>query len=277
MLGLAIDSANRTASAALWQRDAHPGSRVDGRSSADSRPNVNFDAPTLLAFEVLSPEMGKADQLISVIERLLEGQGLTYQDLGLIAVNRGPGSFTGIRSGVALTRGLALAAELPVLGVTSHEALASALDRAALNQDGERSSMIALDARRGEVYAQAFAPDGAARGEIEAKAPARVAAEMKSGCWRLAGSGAELVAEQLADGVDVVLSETPPIDARMVMQATAAKLAAGVVPTSGFECRPLYIRAPDAVPPKPLVTPASQVDGQVSGAAKTTVGSGART
>lgn len=264
MLGLAIDSAHRTASAALWQasvalgRDAHGGTNVAfGRGA---------ERPEPIAFETLPPEFGKADQLILVIERLLAEHGLTYQDLDLIAVNRGPGSFTGIRSGVALTRGLALAADLPVLGITSHEALAAALDR-----DDERSSMVALDARRGEVYVQAFTSEGSALGEIEAKAPDKVAAEMATGRWRLAGSGAGLVAEKLDAGADVSVSDMPPIDARMVMRAANAKLAAGVVPTAGFECRPLYVRAPDAVPPKPLVAPASPA----AGAAGTIAASGA--
>ncbi|MGI9484859.1 MAG: tRNA (adenosine(37)-N6)-threonylcarbamoyltransferase complex dimerization subunit type 1 TsaB, partial [Geminicoccaceae bacterium] len=204
----------------------------------------------------LPPGTGMADQLILVVERLLGEQRLTYRDLDVIAVNRGPGSFTGIRSAVALARGLALAAGLPVLGVTSHEALAAGLEQA----DG-RATMIALDARRSEVYAQAFAPDGHPGGDIETKAPASVAAMLSEGRWRIVGSGAALVSAELADDLDVETIETPPVDAGMVMLAAAARLSAGETPARGFTLQPLYVRAPDAVPPTPLIstTTASEV------------------
>ncbi|MGI9489017.1 MAG: tRNA (adenosine(37)-N6)-threonylcarbamoyltransferase complex dimerization subunit type 1 TsaB [Geminicoccaceae bacterium] len=249
MLGLAIDSANQTATAALW-RDARPGPNVDPKSDADCGAGADFGAPAVLASEALPPETVKADQLILVIERLLREQGLGYQDLDMIAVNRGPGSFTGIRSAVALVRGLALAAGLPVLGVTSHEAIAAGLGHDPVSG----KTMIVLDARRGEVYAQAFAADGHPRGEIEAKAPALVAAALSEGRWRLAGSGAALVAAQLADDRDVEIIETPPVDAGMVMLAAAGRLSAGETPAPGFALKPLYVRAPDAVPPTPLIS-----------------------
>lgn len=231
MVGLAIDSANQTASAALWS-------------------NVDRGALTVLASGALPPEMAKADQLILVIERLLGEQGLGYRDLDVIAVNRGPGSFTGIRSAVALARGLALAAELPVLGVTSHEAIAAGLGHGLVCE----KTMIAQDARRGEVYAQAFAADGRPLGDIEAKTPALVAAALSDGRWRLAGSGAGLVSAELAGDLDVETIETPPIDAGMVVLAAAARLSAGQVPAQGLALQPLYVRAPDAVPPAPLIS-----------------------
>lgn len=230
MLGLAIDSANREATAALWRADA--GGQCD-----------------VLAEGALPPETGKADQLITVIERLLAEQGLGYADLELIAVNRGPGSFTGIRSAVALARGLALAAGLPVMGVTSHDALAAGIDRDA----DERPLVIALDARRGEVYAQTVAADGRALSAIEAMAPAELAARLGAGAWRLAGQGAGLVAQALDAGARVEMIETRPLDAALVARSASRRLAAGETPGTGFDLRPLYVRAPDAKPPAPLV------------------------
>ncbi len=230
MLGLAIDSADRIASAALW--------RLAGG-----------DGFALTACDKLPPETGKPDQLITVVERLLGEQGLDYGDLGVIAVNRGPGSFTGIRSAVALARGLALSASLQVIGVTSHEALAAMLS----TDEERRSTLIALDARRGEVYAQAFGPGGEALGEIEAHSPACAAANLGVGRWRLAGSGSCLVASALSGGGNVLPIETPPVDACAVALAAARRLSTGDAAVSGFELRPLYVRAPDAVPPAPLI------------------------
>lgn len=126
---------------------------------------------------------------------------------------------------------------------------------AGLQRSDGRATMIALDARRGEVYAQAFAPNGdPLGGKIEAKAPALVADDLKTGAWRLAGSGAVLVSKELEGEFDVETIETPPVDAGMVMLAAIRRLSAGETPAPGFALRPLYVRAPDAVPPTPLVS-----------------------
>lgn len=244
MLGLAIDSANQTASAALW------------RSSGGGAQGFPGDC-TILSDGYLGTDEGKADQLINLIERLLAEQTLAYADLDLIAVNRGPGSFTGIRSAVALARGLALATELPVLGVTSHQAVAARLGR---GEDG-RPLLVALDARRGEVYAQTFAADGCPLSEIEAKPPHSVVAALQTGRWRLAGSGAHLVEAAADDESRFQQIETPPLDATAVVHAATARLAEGETPDRGFALRPLYARAPDAIPPAPLIkaVPTSEV------------------
>ena len=231
MLGLAIESANREASAALWRWD-------------NARRSLN-----IVDQGKLPPENGKADQLITIVEEILSRQDLEYRDLDLLAVNRGPGSFTGIRSAVALVRGLALATGLPVHGITSHEALAAELG----GDDDGGSSLIALDARRGEVYVQVFGEDGRPKSDIEGKAPAIVATELGAGRWRLAGSGARLILDHCADRTDIRVIEMPPLDACMVARASAARQMANQTAVSGFELRPLYVRAPDAVPPTPLV------------------------
>lgn len=234
MLGLAIESSGRIASAALW------------RSSTNGVDNLTDAA--------LPPEMGKADQLITVVEQLLEHDGLRYADLDLIAVNRGPGSFTGIRSAVALARGLALATNLPVLDVTSHEALAARLFHEHGRVLGNAPVLIALDARRGEVYAQQFSPLGNALGEIEARSPSIILGELNAGHWRLAGDGAPLIKQALDAHAKVEMIEMPPIDSAAVALAAAVRLSGGDVPYSGSRLKPLYVRAPDAVPPAPLVS-----------------------
>ena len=240
MLGLAINSANQVASAAMW------------RSSGDGLHGSVADC-TIIGEGRLHSDEGKADQLINLIERLLAEQTMTYADLDLIAVNRGPGSFTGIRSAIALARGLALATAVPVLGVTSHQAVAVNLMTTGVE---DSPMLVALDARRGEVYAQTFAADGRSLSEIAAKSPCSVAAEIRTGCWRLAGSGVHLVATSAADESRFRRIETPPLDARSVARAAVVRLADGATPDRGFALKPLYVRAPDAVPPKPLISTA---------------------
>ncbi len=254
MLVLALDSANRTASAALWR-------------TAQGHGNERIAASgVLLGCGALNTDEYKADHLVSVVSRLLEDHRLSYQHLDLLAVNRGPGSFTGVRSAVALARGLALAAALPVLGVTSMAAIAASIPA---DDDGGRSLMVVQDARRNEVYAQPF--DGGRRpiDEVRSLPPEEVADIVATGSWRLAGSGGSLVRAHLDDRDDIAMVAGATLDAAAVARAAVRRLAAGEAPTTGFALHPLYIRPPDARPPAPLVAvamPGGTAAGRLAGA-----------
>ena len=87
-------------------------------------------------------------------EQLLADAGIARSRLDAVAVGRGPGAFTGVRLGVALAQGIALALDVPVLPVSTLAALAA-------QATGDRV-LAAIDARMGEVYVGAFARDGEA-------------------------------------------------------------------------------------------------------------------
>jgi tRNA threonylcarbamoyladenosine biosynthesis protein TsaB len=232
MILLAIEAAGDSCSAALWDC-----SEVDDG---------------LLAWRGVEPARGQAERLIGLVEAVLGEAGLRYDALGALAVNRGPGSFTGLRSAVAAARGLALAADLGVVAVTSLEALACGVRP---GRPGE--VLAALDGRRGEVYAQRFASDltplpGPA-GQPRAMPP-RAAAAGIAGTVRLVGSGAGLIQAVLPEGVASVL-EAVRLDARLVARCAARRLAAGERPVAGFEIQPLYLRPADARHQAPLVVP----------------------
>ena len=88
--------------------------------------------------------------LMPMVEDMLKNAGLTMQDCGAIAVANGPGSFTGIRIGVAAAKGLAFAAGLPAVGVSTLEAMA----RNAAAPDG--LILCAMDARHQQIYNAVF-------------------------------------------------------------------------------------------------------------------------
>jgi tRNA threonylcarbamoyladenosine biosynthesis protein TsaB len=234
---LAIDSAGESCSAALWD-EARPARQA------------------LLAWRVADPGRGQSERLIGLVETVLADAGTGYEALGALAVCHGPGSFTGLRTAVAAARGLALAAGLDVVAVSSLEALAGGL-----RPDLGGEVLAALDARRGEVYAQRFGPDlrplPGPGGEPRALPPQDVAAWLAAdvadaaGPLRLVGSGAHLVQAQLPAAVTAVV-ETVQADARLVALCAARRLAAGERPVPGFAVRPLYLRAPDARLPAQL-------------------------
>ncbi len=99
---------------------------------------------------------GHAEALVPMIERVMAEAAMTYGDLDAVAVTRGPGSFTGLRIGLAAARGIGLAAAVPVLGLNSLEVVAFA---ALGHVDGAEPIMAVLDARRESVYAQGFEKD----------------------------------------------------------------------------------------------------------------------
>jgi tRNA threonylcarbamoyladenosine biosynthesis protein TsaB len=230
---LALDSAAATTSVALWD-------------SARREPEA------LLAYRRLASNGGQADRLVALIDLALGEAGLFgYQALGMVAVNHGPGSFTGLRSAVAAARGLALAAGLPVLAVGSLEALA-----AAVPSYDSGTLLAALDARRGQVYAQAFDHRGGPRSSPRVVTPAEAARGLGRGPLRLVGNGAPLVRAALPEDEPVVIETAEP-DARWVARRAARRLAEGERPQTGFELHPFYLRPPDARLPTPAVVRAA--------------------
>src|SRR5690348_11165768 len=97
-----------------------------------------------LGREVIDIGKGHAERLIGVIDGALGQAGMTYKDLDRIGVSIGPGSFTGVRVGVATARGLALALGVPAVGVNTLEALAEE----AHEKLPDRAVLAAIDGRR---------------------------------------------------------------------------------------------------------------------------------
>jgi len=104
------------------------------------------------------------EKLLPSIEWLLRESGADRRDLSLLAVTRGPGSFTGVRIGLATVEGLALALRVPICAMSTHEAIAAV--------SGEGSTLVFNDAGRGEFYVAGF------RGSSEL-APYRVATSVE--------------------------------------------------------------------------------------------------
>jgi len=100
-----------------------------------------------------------SQRLLPMIDGLLSQAGLTMADVGLIAYGRGPGSFTGIRICTSMTQGLALARDIPVVGISTLAALAQKV----IDSTSARYIISAIDARMDEIYWGCFeAVDGLA-------------------------------------------------------------------------------------------------------------------
>lgn len=216
---LAIDSATNACSAALWL-DGGPGPR---RYAAMRR--------------------GHAESLMPMIDAVMSEAGLSFAELDGVAVTVGPGAFTGLRIGLSAARGLALAAALPLVGVTTLEAVAAAQESHGL------PVLVALDSKRSDVYVQLFAADGTAAGAPAAVMPEGVARLLPpGGTVAIAGDAAEAVVATLGRRTDIRRLDGPDLpDAAVVAEIAARRLAET---PDAFREPPeaLYLRPPDAVP-----------------------------
>lgn len=185
-----------------------------------------IDGERLLASASEVMARGHQERLAPMAQRVMAEAGIGFDSLERIGATVGPGSFTGLRVGVAFAKGLASALSIPAVGVGTLEALAA---------QGEGLVIACLDARRDQVYLQAFedgrplmAPDVLPVGT----ATARVTEIAMSRPFTVVGSGGALVAPEAtlvaADGADPAY----------VAQIAAAKAPAPLMP--------LYLRAPDA-------------------------------
>jgi tRNA threonylcarbamoyladenosine biosynthesis protein TsaB len=200
--------------------------------------------------QVLGHRRGKrapdqAGRLIELVGDALREAGLDYDALDVIAVNHGPGSFTGVRTGVAAARGLALALDRPVLAVNTLEVLA-----AALGPQPAGTVIAALDARRGQVYVQSFDHRLAPLGAPSVSAPEEIRLDDGTPPIRLVGNGAALIRAALPDASPVVSADVE-VDALGVARQALVRLAAGERARPGREVQPLYLRPPDARLPAP--------------------------
>ncbi|WP_294499632.1 tRNA (adenosine(37)-N6)-threonylcarbamoyltransferase complex dimerization subunit type 1 TsaB [uncultured Gemmiger sp.] len=213
---LAIDTAGRSASVALLQDD------------------------TLLYETVCNCGLTHSETLMPMVDAALKTGGIRPADLDLFAVTAGPGSFTGLRIGLAAVKGMALPANTPCAGVSTLEAQAWC-------HTGSGTVIAAMDARRGQVYWAAFDLTTHARLTPDAAAPAEEAVAFARSCKKpviYIGDGAALCYNK-----DEQALPCPP--ALRVARAVGAGLAGralwaagGCVPPAGL--MPNYLRLSQA-------------------------------
>ena len=213
---------------------------IDTALGACSAAVLDTERAAAAAHESLAMQRGHAEALMPLVKRVMERAGLAFADLDRIAVTTGPGSFTGLRVGIAAARGLGLAAARPVVGLTTLTAYAAPLIAA----DDTLPVVVAIDARHDQVYLQVFGPGG--RTIVTPRlAPLREALRAAAiGAPRLTGTAADLLAAAWPS------AERPPsaVDQRGAPDIDwVARLGAAASET-GAAPKPLYLRAPDAQP-----------------------------
>lgn len=177
---------------------------------------------------------------MGLLGELLQDAGIAYSQIGQIAVTRGPGSFTGIRVGLATARGLALGLKVPVVGVSVLAAIA--LEHKPDITTGQTPLVTAMDAKRGEVFMQIYSTDGAAVSAPFAASLDQLSNHLPDTSFQLAGSASTLIVDAVDnDAIEVVSNQVA------ASIGTVAQLAV-TLPREKNPPEPLYLRSADAKP-----------------------------
>lgn len=224
---LAVETATEACSAALWR-----------------------DGAVIERFRVAPREHNRL--ILPMLDDLLAEAGLAVEDLDALAFGRGPGAFTGVRIAAGVAQGIAFAADLPVVPVSTLAALA----QEALLETGADRAYACIDARMGEVYWAVYGREGEGLAELlgeETVIPADRVPFPAEGRGVGIGSGwttyGEVLGERLGDRVRAVLRDRYP-RAALIARLGAAGFRRGLA-VSAEQAQPVYLR--DNVAKKPVL------------------------
>ena len=188
---------------------------------------------------------GHAQALIPMLRAVMQEARVKFEGLQAIAVTRGPGSFTGVRLGLATARGLGTATGLPVLGVSSLAVLAAQV----LPEEREgRDVLCAIYSKRSDIYVQQFDAMRNPRGPARAVDPTDLSAEPTGLPLVLVGSAASSLHSYLMNQRwNVILSEAPTEIDVTVLAAIADTISTSSA--SDWPPDPIYLRSPSVTVP----------------------------
>jgi tRNA threonylcarbamoyladenosine biosynthesis protein TsaB len=200
-----------------------------------------LDDKRVLAHRFVVMERGHAEALAPMVDDVMRESGVAFSDLDRLAVTTGPGTFTGQRVGLAFMRGLRVALKIPLIGITTLDAMAAA----AMDDIGASYAAALHDAKRSEVYLGLSSRDGTSI------APRLIPLEDATAAIRdcvpadaivaFAGTAGAAACEQwMAGGHNSVASSILQPDAKWVATLALNK------PASHEPPRPLYLRPADA-------------------------------
>ena len=213
---------------------------IDTALKACSAAVLDTGRRGIAASETIAMARGHAEALMPLIARVMDIADVEFAALDRIAVTTGPGSFTGLRVGISATRGIALAAGKPAIGLSTLAGFAAPL----IAEDDSTHVVAVIDARHDNVYLQVFGIGGRTLVAPRIATLRDAVRAAMTGPARIVGSAANLLAAAWPRGVDqpIAVEQCAAPDIGWI-----ARLGAAATDGSGPP-KPLYLRAPDAQP-----------------------------
>jgi len=213
---------------------------IDTALEACSAAVLDTGRRGIAASETIAMARGHAEALMPLIARVMDIADVEFAALDRIAVTTGPGSFTGLRVGISATRGIALAAGKPAIGLSTLAGFAAPL----IAEDDSTHVVAVIDARHDNVYLQVFGIGGRTLVAPRIATLRDAVRAAMTGPARIVGSAANLLAAAWPRGVDqpIAVEQCAAPDIGWI-----ARLGAAATDGSGPP-KPLYLRAPDAQP-----------------------------
>jgi tRNA threonylcarbamoyladenosine biosynthesis protein TsaB len=215
---------------------------LDTALDACSAAVLDTTTSKTIAIESQPMKRGHAEALMPLIARVMAASGVAFTALDRIAVTTGPGSFTGLRVGLSAARGIALAADKPVVGLTTLTAYAAPF----VAENGEHPIISAIDARHDHVYFQVVNGDGSPMIKPKVAPIAEALEASQFGAPHLVGNAAKLLADRWP-------ADAPPpfkVDPQAAPDVIWVAWVGAAVSPESAPAKPYYLRAPDAKPPK---------------------------
>ena len=214
-------------------------------TSADYCAAALVQDGTAIAAQSLAMSRGHAEALVPLVRKLCASTGTDLSGVDLVAVTVGPGSFTGVRTGIAAARGFALATGAPAVGVSSLQAVAYSA-----RQAGSPSVLVVLDTRRADFFAQLFDSDAEPCGDPAVLDAGAIQDLIRMNAPVVVGNAVARFRSDVGPDMDAGIFASGP---GVPDPADVALLAERILYTNRVASdtlSPLYLRAPEAkIPP----------------------------
>lgn len=189
---------------------------------------------------------GHAEHLPIIVAQVLDKTKLSFDQIDRLGVTIGPGSFAGIRVGISFVRALALALNIPAVGISTLKAMATELFETETGEVALKNVLVIQDARRGEFYITAMSADQQYDIAPKAIKQETISDILATQVWTLCGSGVDLI-EDLQNETHTIAHKHPAPSIQWVARLTAHQTDLKTLP------RPQYLRAADAKKPTQFV------------------------
>ncbi len=207
-----------------------------------------YDRESAQASSRMEPMIrGQSEALVPLIQDAIKDSGFGFDDIDLIVTTRGPGAFTGLRIGLSTAKSLALALDIPLVGLTTLEILAR---QYLAEKDLTKGQALAalIETKREDFYVQLFDGSAAPLSELQAIGGEEILEQIGSDSVVMVGDAVERFSEY-ALPESVSLHEIKLIDPELIAKMGFEEFSKKTANTNAT-VEPLYLRSPDVSQPK---------------------------